>query len=260
MMTTARLRVALALAALLAGSAGPAARAADAAAPPTYAVLFLIGDQITIVGRQMTTGSHLDRNTQMPIAVDDATFDAVAMTAAEAAIQRSRPGTATLRVSIRDPRLFALQERLLTDSADSKAMREALRDVLVKSGATHALVIVKRRDQARFALNDGSVGAGTIAGLGFYVDDAMRTMRTDTGERSQGFIAPYAYVTVALLEVATMSAVGSKSVSESSMVTPADSRTAVVAWDALSAEAKVAALNKIISRAVGAAASDLLAR
>lgn len=258
MTTPSRLRLAFALGLFLIGACSQA-RAADAAGP-TYAVLSLVGDQFTIVGRQMATGSHLDRNSQMPIAVDDAAFDAVATTAAESAIARALPGTATLRVSIRDPRLFALQERLFTDTADSKAMREALREVLVKSGATHLLVIVKRRDQARFALRDGSVGTGTIAGLGFYVDDSMRTVRTETGEHSQGFIAPYAYVTVALIEVATMRALGSKSVSESSMVTPADSKEAVVAWDALSAEAKVVALNKVVSRAVSAAASDLLAR
>jgi len=259
MTSTARLRLSLPLALLLAAAAAPPARAADAAAP-TYAVLSLVGDQFTIVGRQMSTGSHLERNSQMPIAVDDAAFDAVATTAAESAVKRALPGAPTLRVSIRDPRLFALQERLFTDSVESKAMREALHDVLVKSGATYLVAIVKRRDQARFALRDGRIGSGTIAGLGFYVDDATRTVRQDTGERSQGFIAPYAYVTVALLEVASMKLVGSKSASESSVMTPADSKTAVVASDALSAEAKVRVLDNVISRAVGAAASDLLAR
>ena len=256
---TPTLRIRLALVLLLAGVCWAPARAADAAVP-TYAVLSLVGDQFTIVGRQMSTGSHLDRNSQLPVAVDSATFDAVATTAAESAVKRALPGAPTLRVSIRDPRLFALQERLFTDTADSKAMREALHDLLVKSGATHLVAIVKRRDQARFALRDSSIGTGTIAGLGFYVDDATRTVRPDTGEHSQGFIAPYAYVTVALIEVASMKVVASRSASESSVVTPADSKTAVVAWDALSAEAKVRALDIVISRAVGTAASDLLAR
>lgn len=258
MTSTARLRLALPLALLLAAAAAPSARAADAAT--TYAVLSLIGDQFTIVGRQMTTGSRIERNSQLAVAVDDATFDAVATTAAESAVARARPGAATLRVSIRDPRLFALQERLFTDTADSKTMREALREVLVKSGATQVLLIVKRRDQARFALRDGSVGTGTIAGIGFYVDDAIRTVRTDTGERSQGFIAPFAYVEVALLDVAAMRLVGSKAVSDSSVVTPADSKDAIVAWEALGAAAKVAALDQIISRAVSASVADLLAR
>ena len=254
-----RRRLALAMLALVACAAGSSARAADAAAP-TYAVLSLIGDQFTIVGRQMSTGSYLDRNSQLAVAVDDAALDAVATTAAESAVTRAHPEAATLRVSIRDPRLFALQERLFTDTADSKAMREALREVLVKSRATYLLLVVKHRDQALFALRDGRIGSGTVAGLGFYVDDATRTVRAETGERSQGFIAPYAYVTVALLDVATMRVVGSKSVSDSSVITPADSRDAVVAWDALDAEAKVRALNNVILRAVGAAASDLLAR
>ncbi len=254
-----RPRLVLALVLLLAGFCGSSARAADAAAP-TYAVLSLIGDQFTIVGRQMSTGSHLDRNSQLPVVVDNAVLDSVATTAAETAVKRAQPGAATLRVSIRDPRLFALQERLLTDTAESKAMRESLRDVLVKSGATHLLLVVKHREQARFAMRDSSVGSGSVAGLGFYVDDATRTVRTETGERSQGFIAPYAYVTVALLDVATMRVTGSKSASDSAVITPADSKEAVVAWDALGAEAKVRALNNVISRAVGAATSDLLAR
>lgn len=211
MKPTPRPRLVLALVLLLAAFFGASARAADAAAP-TYAVLSLIGDQFTIVGRQMSTGSHLDRNSQLAVVVDDAALDGVATTAGESAVKRTQPGAATLRVSIRDPRLFALQERLFTDAADSKAMREALRAVLVKSGATHLL------------------------------------------------LAPYAYVTVALLDVATMRVVGSRSASDSAVITPADSRDAVLAWDALGAEAKVKALNNAISRAVGAAASDLLAR
>ncbi len=170
MTSTARLRLALPLALLLAAEAAPLARAADTAAP-TSAVLSLVGD-------------------------------AVATTAAESAVRRALPGAPTLRVSIRDPWLFALQECLFTDTADSKAMR------------------------------DGRIGTGTVAGLGFYVDDGTMPVRLETGERSQGFIAPYV----------------------------ADSKTDVVAWNALSAETRVMALDNVISRVVGAAASNLLAR
>ena len=88
---------------------GATARAAD---PParTYAVVSLIGDQITVIQHRPQFGTRIDTNQRDEIPVADATFDRMAMSAAEAAIRRAQPGANVFQASIRDKRLFACRK------------------------------------------------------------------------------------------------------------------------------------------------------
>ena len=56
---------------------------------------------------------------------------------------------------IRDPRLFALQDKLLRESSESHAMRLALKDVLAKAGATDLVLVTKQRGAPAFAMAMG---------------------------------------------------------------------------------------------------------
>ncbi len=258
MTKTSTLRRSVLLASIGACAGLRVARAA-ASAPRTYAVLSLVGDQFTVVTRRRVTGTQLDPNETRPLPVDDAQLDGVAASAVERAIAGADPGAALLRFSIRDKRLFALQERMLSSGSDSDELREALRGLIVKAGATHLVLVTKRREEARFPLDDGSVGAGRISGIGFYIDNLTRTHRIATGESSLGYVSAFAYVSVSLLEAASLRPLGSKHIAESSMTTPADSTDAVVAWEATTVQQKAQALDRVIDRAVFKATRDVLA-
>ena len=88
--------------------------------------------------------------------------------------------------------LFAAQARMLEEDAPVKSFLPTLRPVLEKAGATHVVLVTKLRQEARLRILDGTIGAGKIEGVGFYIDKGVRMRNVDTGEMSQGYVAPFA--------------------------------------------------------------------
>jgi hypothetical protein len=237
-----------------------AATAQTAPAPATtFAVLSLVGDQFTVVSRKDEVGSRLDQNARRSYKIDTAVLDEYALDAAEKTIGKLKPGASVLRFSIRDPRLFELQDKLLVDSGDSRGMREALAKLAREHQANRLVIVTKWRDDASFKLYSGTTGAGKISGLGFYLDPTTRMGRLDSGEEAFGFLAPYAYVSVALVDVASMKPIRSAPVRESVTSLPVHSKGAVVAWDALTVEEKLTALERNLRSAVETGTAAVLA-
>lgn len=252
-----QLCAALAIGIAIATSAS-AASAADLL-QPTYAVLSLVGDEFSVVTRRAETGTRIDPNDRRSFPITDATFDSIATNAAEQALKRARPVAPVLIFSIRDPRLFELQERLLVESAESHGLREALAKLLRDNQASQLIVITKRRDDAQFELRSTRVGGGKLSGLGFYIDPYIPLTRFETGEIDNGFLAPFAYVSVTIVDVASMRVVRSVPARESLIRLSIDAKGALRAWDALSPEAKVDALDQVLRRAVDKATTAAVA-
>ncbi len=237
-----------------AASAAPAAES-----PRTYAVLSLIGDEFTVVTRRAETSSRLDPNDKIVVPVPDATFDKVAFESAERVLSRLKPLSPALRFSIRDPRLFALQDRVLVDTPESHGVREALLGLLRENRVSQLVLLTKRRDEARFRLVDTHTGSGKIAGIGFYIDPIIPIYRSDTGAHSNGYMSPYVYIDVALVDVASMRILHSAPVLESSMSTAAGKSDTFRAWDSMTGEQKVTALDRLIRKGVSTALESVLA-
>lgn len=227
--------------------------------PPTYALLSLVGDNFTVVFRREQTGSRLDSNDRREYPIATAAIDDIALAAAEAVVKRLKPVSPVLRFSIRDARLFALQDKLLVDSADSHGMREALAALARENGVSRLILVTKYRDDAKFRLLTGTTGVGKISGLGFYVDNLMQIKTTTTGEGTRGFLGPFAYVGVAVVDVASMTPVRTAPGRESDMQLPLNATGAVRAWDALTPDGKVEALERVLRGAVEAATTAALA-
>lgn len=247
--------------AALASTTG-AAWAADPATAParTYAVVSLIGDQFSVVTRRSDVGSRLDPNERINLPVPDAVFDRIAAAAVEKALTDVRAGTPVLRASIRDPRLFALQDKLLTETAESHDMRVALHDLLAKAGATDLILVTKQRGEPTFKVTNGKIaGTGWISGIGFYIDNVTGMYNTEHRMTGEGFLGPYAYLTVSLIDMASMRVVKSKHGLETSLALPQDKQAAAHSWDALSAKEKVDALEYVIRKAVETGMSGVLA-
>ena len=238
---------------------GAGAWAQPAASAPTFALLSLVGDQFTVVQASPETGSRLDPNVRRSFAIDDATLDDVALAAAERVVKTAKPASPVLRFSIRDPRLFELQDRLLSDSSDSRAVREALAKLAREHQATRLVVITKWRDDARFRLRSTTTGTGKVSGLGFYVDAFTRIREVESGQGASGFLGPYAYVNVTIVDVASMTPVRSVQARESEMDLPTHSSGAAAAWNVLTPERKVDALENVLRRAVEKATAAAIA-
>jgi len=259
-MTPALSRALLALAASwLLASPAAATDAAAAPAAPTYAVVSLIGDQFGIVTRRSDVGTRLDPNERVSLPVPDAIFDRVAADAVEKALLAAKPGTPVLKASIRDPRLFALQEKLLVESPESHDMRVAVHDLLAKAGATELILVTKQRGEPTFKVVDGALGGtGWVSGIGFYIDNVSRMYNLEHKMTGEGFLAPYAHVMVSLLDVGSMRVVKSKHGFETTMALPQDKKPANHSWDAMSPQEKVDALEYVIKKAVATGMSGIL--
>ena len=236
---------------LAASAQQPDASASTAtAAPPTFGVLSLIGDEFSVVTRRMSTGSNADTNDRRAYPVADPLFDRTAATEAESVLAQARPGAPVLRLLIRDARLFALQSNVLASTPESSTVRDALVKLLRDNGVTMLVLVTKRRDEAAFKFVHSTTGIGKLRGLGFYIDPDSPNRRIDTNERADGYVAPYVYIDVAVVDITTMQVVKSVPALESTMVTEAGHKDAYRAWDALTAEQKVQALDRLIRHGV----------
>lgn len=234
-----------------------AARAIDEA-PASYAVMSLIGDSLTIVNYRSTTGSNLDNNEKQAVALADDSFDRNALTVADAAIRRALPGAQISMLLASDQSLYARQEELFESTERAKALLDAISLQLKDTSPRYLVLITKFRSEARLRLVSGSVGSGKLAGLGFYIDRRLRTKRTDTGESGAGFVAPYAYLAVSLIDLKTGAVIRTSPALESTSYSTARSTNAADPWDALTPEQKVRVLNNLLHRAIDRAVPGAL--
>jgi len=229
------------------------------APPPSYAVLSLIGDRMTVVWFHQATASNLDRNERQDVPTNDATLDNTALLAADDALKRLQPGAQSTLLASRDPALYQLQDRALDGGGDTAEMLANVKSLLQQSKATRLILVTKHRAEARLQSKTAYLGTGRLTGLGFYVDQERVTANGETGVEAVGFIAPYAYLTVSLIDVSTMTTLRRSVVTESTVVTSAGNKNAMRPWDALTPKQKLEALEEAIRKAIDRAVPEVLA-
>jgi len=254
MMTMNRARRAL----MVLGLAGLAAIPATAA-DQRYAVLSLIGDKVSLVWWRQATGSNIDRNERQAVAIKDGALDKMALLAVDDALRRAHPKATPTLLAVRDPKLYALQEQMLERGTDAGELLGAVTGLLGQSQATRLILVSKYRADARLPIRGKFVGVGKLTGLGFYVDEEMSLTDLNTGVTNDGFVAPFAYLAVTLVDVQTMMPIKRVLVPESFVFPTAASKSALRPWEALSAQSKVEALERLINQAVEHAMPGLLA-
>jgi hypothetical protein len=215
-----------------------------------YVVMSLIGDDMSIVSFRPAVGSRFDQNVVLHIAVKDDHFDRLVLQTADAAIRGAATSATTQLLLTSDPATFALAEIPLASETAVKALLDPIA-AQVRSGDPRYLVIVtKYRGDARLALSDGKVGAGKLSGLGFYVDNQMRTLNLESGASGEGFVAPFAYLTISLIDLKTNTVIRSESAMESAVKAAASAGTNGDPWLALTPAEKIALLDRLVRRAI----------
>jgi hypothetical protein len=185
-----------------------------------YAALSLLGDRLLIVTHEMATGSRRDTNQRQFVELQDASLDRAATGAIADALRAARATMDAVDVSalsIRDAQLFDLGQDALDDGDAGDALIAALRAKLGRVDATHLVLATKYRHASMLRLAAGHVGSGRLEGLGFYIDTTFKTRRSDTGERGTGFLAPFAYFRLSLVDLATWKVVREERVLGSSV-------------------------------------------
>jgi hypothetical protein len=201
-----------------------------------YAIMSLVGDALLIVHQDASIGTRLDRNSRAFVPVPNSALDEAMVIAIEDGVRAHDKAAATVLLGVRDRSVYKLQAGALEKSDSVLAqLLPQVRALAERSGATHLIVATKLRDEARIRLRDSTVGSGKLEGLGFYLDDFKRVQNSKTGEQTQGFIAPFVYVSLALVDLKTGAVVAEEAVRESRS---ASSQQATVPWDALTADQK----------------------
>jgi hypothetical protein len=166
-----------------------------------YAVLSLVGDQLLIVKREMSTGSRIDRNERTAIPLPDAGLDRAVLLAVDEALRKLDPAARPVLLSTRDPALYAAAARSL-DSGGTQRLFDAVLPVVAKANATHLLLVTKHRGPAMLRVTGGHVGTGFLEGMGFYLDHGTGETSVLATDTERGFISSFTYFKVSLIDLA----------------------------------------------------------
>jgi len=227
------------------------AQSAQAADHLRYSVVSLVGDQITVAKRQFSTGTRLNRTENNVLSVQGPGLDDEVLEEVDKLLPKLAPGAQVSLLGLSSAEAYrAPIDKLLKLPALQKAFEAERPDRIV--------LIRKLRSDARLQLSDGNVGNGNLEGLGFYIDSTLRLEQEGAGRTDEGFISPYVYIQLTLLDGHDLREIGTVPIT-ASRVFAASAGSTGLAWDALTAEEKVATLRTMLHEAVHTKLPKLLA-
>jgi hypothetical protein len=228
----------------------------------SYAVLSVVGDEISGAGYSGATGSRLrevHNQKQIKITIETSELDDAAVMAISPIIRKYQPSAKIQLLSTDEASLYQLQNRIFEADKDSQKGRDYLKSILAPRQVSHLIIVTKHRSDAMLKLKDMTFGHGKIEGLGFYVDQGINTVNTETLQSGNGILASYAYLKIRLVDAHTLKVI-KEVVRTESAVHGNDSAKAVgiSAWYALTGAEKIAALKNLLHSAMHYAIPELL--
>ncbi|MBC8023810.1 MAG: hypothetical protein H7Y14_11860 [Burkholderiales bacterium] len=219
-----------------------AACSAAAAHAQRYAVLSLIGDRMQLAFAKGVDGQPVDRIERRYIPLDDSSIDRAALLAANEQIKKLKPGS--------DPVLLQAFERSYFDvSAGTGALVEWIRQLVKDKKVTHAVLITKLSYDGIPHLQKSYVGSGALEGVGFFVGRTPPPTGMDPNSAGPGFLSPFAYFQVSLIDLKTGQVVRE----ERGLASTALSATSTDSgnpWEALSGQQKVQTLTDLVGKEI----------
>jgi hypothetical protein len=226
---------------------------------PIYAVLSLVGDKLEVIGAQKQIGSRLDPSKRSVLELNEASLDNEVVAAVAKAVKATQPKAELSQLNTRSKVLFEKYETLFAVRDQIMSIPDAIRDALKVEKATHMILVTKYRrlpdpNLARVLDSDTQ-----IKGLGFFVDANANTRTVDTTVVNRGYIAPYVYIKVAMVEVDTGRLIGNESIAASRSMVPAGAkRTEGIIWDAITTQEKLDALAGLIQHEIARVVQPML--
>lgn len=229
---------------------------AGAAEVTRLGVASAMGDVLTVVVHRAEVGSRVDQNLYQTAANADPAFDDAARQVAIDGARRALPAAA----AVQPVDLAGTSSDLARGwtAGGRFAPPEALKDQWQQAGLSHLLLITRWRGATALKTLNTRVGSGHLEGLGFYVDKHQKMRRHDTGETGEGFLAPFAYLQLQLINLATGEVEKTEQVTSTSTLSAARNRSGTDAWAALDPAQKVQVLQQLIRTGVGQAVPRLL--
>ncbi len=220
-------------------------------AQPVYAILSLIGDELSVIASQLKVGDAPESNFKRAVAIEEPVFDTIAIRATIDSVRRARPGAELAALNTRSPVLFAKQKQLFVEQNGLMSIPEAVLGALAQQGATHLILITKYRDDTKLLISTAPAGSDRMEGLGFFLNGAALTTDPATGSAARGYISPFAYFRVDLIELPSRKLAKTRVVSASEPFSAARAPSGDDPWMALTAAEKIAAIEALLTREIG---------
>ncbi len=240
------------LAAVLLGAAS------SVAAQRSFAVISLVGDRVEVVVPRQSTGSSVDRNLRDTFKDGAGSFDRIALGAVANAVDKAQPGATTTLLALPPNDLHEDAERLF--DGNRVLLPASVAAALAKMPLTHLLLLTKQRADARVPITEGHTGMGKVQGVGFYVDRWFATSDAVTGEGATGFLAPFVYIRLTLVELASGRVQGQQSVTTMQLLPVTTRAKSSDPWDLMPAAEKASLLKGLLEDEIARLVPAVLGR
>jgi hypothetical protein len=220
-----------------------AASLSTQAAERKYAVMSLVGDRMMIVDHYPGPAAQGGGDIRSYLDLNTAALDNAVLFAIEAAVKKAQPTAVVMSLPVREPAILNAQQKSLDGDGALGAVLDALMPALAGSGATHLILVTKERRETSIELFRARATGGYLEGAGFYVDRTLPLVDVPSGVHYVGFLAPFAYYRITVVDVATLAVLKEAHVFVSH---PVGKLEAVHPWDALSGGQKLSALQAIL--------------
>lgn len=228
---------------------------------PKVAALSLIGDRLQMVSSQMQTGSRIDRNRKEHVALQTDELDVAMVLGFEKHAKAARPEVGVVLLRANDHSIHELQDAVVAGKRELKDLLAAVAPLARRAGATHLVLFAKHRGDAQIQVGDGSVGAGFIDGLGFYVDRWTRFRQTDQGMQEAGLLAPFAYYQALLVDLDGLKVVARETYQQARALLPgARVKDLTDPWNYLTPAEKVETLKALSTEGLERVVPKILAK
>lgn len=183
---------------------------AVAQTPRSYAVVSEFARDLNVVFNQESTGTRLGNDIRKVLKMPDGALDKVALLAARDQIRKIAPGSSTWLVA---PMETDLLGRLRSyDTGDSLELPADIADEMKKRACTHLLLMTRLRAEGELQMADSRERTPALEGVGFYVNRNARMRNVDSGEFTYGYLAPFMYARLVLIDAATSRVSSARSV------------------------------------------------
>jgi hypothetical protein len=205
----------------------------------SYAVVSIIGDKVNIVLSQMQTGTNLDPNRKAQVNLPDQGLDGQIMLIVDNAIKKQCPVCKT----------SLLKATPVETPEEGEKLLPALLGAAQQAKVNHLVVLTKYKDEARLKFDGTSLGQGKLTGLGFFIDKTTRIKNVKTLETGTGYLGPYAYFKLHVINVATGDVIYSQGLTTSTRIAVTQPGN-FDPWNAIPAERKIPMLLGLVRNEV----------
>lgn len=221
-----------------------------------YGVISLIGEEVGLIGYQPTLGSRLDRNLRNSAKVANAGFDTTALRTIQDSTKAYDDKAVVALYAIKSPRLSANPSSLF--EGDKVVLPPAFADAMKEDKVSHLLLLTRKRNEARLETANGSVGAGTVEGPGYFADGQTPMINRGTNFTSVGFLAPYISLQLTLVDLSNGKIVGRRNVYDARVLSDDGNPSAGSPWAIVPDADKIPYLNKLIEATLAKTVPALL--